>query len=89
MSKFSIPRMDGYKTLLASWGLLVTGIAGTLLVLADLLTVLGQCLTGDTLLMECIQKLPALFETFVVALVGLLGLGIGHKIEKSKIAKAR
>lgn len=75
MSMFSIPGLDGYKTAIAGWALLITGVG-------ELLMTVGQCIGGALDLNVCIDKIPALFQALVTAAAGVGILGIGHKVEK-------
>ena len=79
MNPFNIPGLNGIKTAVAGWALLITG-------LGELLLTIGQCLSGTLDLQVCLEKIPQLFNSVVVAAMGLGFLGIGHKIQKLKSA---
>lgn len=80
MNLLNIPGLSGLKTIIGSY---VQLVAGLLLALAELLHMAADCLSGMAPLDACLDKLPMLFLGVVAAANGLMGLGLGHKIEKS------
>lgn len=75
MNLFNIPGMNGFKTAIGGWALLITG-------LGELMFTVGQCIGGVLDLNVCFEKLPQLFNGVVTAAMGLGVLGLGHKLTK-------
>ncbi len=83
MNLYNIPGVDGYKTLLGSWGTFLVGFAGTLTTLATAVAALGSLLSGTTDLSVFGQQIEPFLLSLGAMFGGLMGLGIGHKIEKA------
>lgn len=84
MNLYNIPLLNGYKTLLGGYGLLILGIAGLLVTGADFLTAIGECLTGTLTIQQCIEQSQVTLLALYASFQGLTGVGLGHKLEKSK-----
>lgn len=76
MSLYNIPLLNGYKSAIAGWGLVLVGVGG-------LLTALGTCLQSLEL-STCYAEIGASYEALLAALAGVGVLGIAHKFEKGK-----
>ncbi|QDT46155.1 hypothetical protein Pan258_01720 [Symmachiella dynata] len=76
MTLLDIPFLNGKKSAIAGYGLLIAGVAG-------LLTVVGGCLTGDLTIQVCIQGLQDSLIPLMAALNGLGIIGVAHKVEKA------
>lgn len=78
MSLYNIPFLDGKKTAIAGWGLLLVGLGG-------LLTAIGTCMQHLDVQM-CYEQITNAYEPLLSALAGLGLLGVGHKFEKASPA---
>lgn len=83
MTIFDIPYINGYKTAIGGWGLLLVGIAKALVDLSNLVAHVGNCLAGQIDLLTCFQDGQSLLTAMVISFGGLAALGIGHKIQKA------
>lgn len=83
MKLLDIPFVNGYKTAIAGWGLVLAGLADFLAGLAILVALFSALLTGDMTIQDFAQKLPEAVGRLTTLLVGLGILGVGHKIEKA------
>lgn len=83
MNLYNIPFLNGYKSLIGGYGLLILGLAGVLVTGADFLTAVGNCLVGTISLELCMQETQATFVSLLAAFKGLSDIGLAHKIEKS------
>lgn len=76
MNLLDIPLLNGKKSAIAGYGLLIGGIG-------SLLVVVGDCLTGALTIQQCIVALQGSVQPIMVALGGLGFIGLAHKIEKT------
>jgi hypothetical protein len=75
MSLYNIPLLNGKKTLIAGYGLILVGVGG-------LLTAVGDCMqTLDV--QACYAQISEAYNAMLAALMGLGFIGVGHKAEKS------
>jgi hypothetical protein len=82
-SILDIPGLNGKKSAIAGYGLIVVGIGALLTALGDVFTVAGNCMMGNLDLFGCLDGLQIAFVPVVTALAGLGLIGNAHKIEKA------
>lgn len=75
MSLYNIPFLNGKKSAIAGWGLLLVGLGG-------LLTAIGTCMQHLDVQM-CYSDIVNAYEPFMASLMGLGILGVAHKFEKA------
>lgn len=71
-----LPFLNGKKTLIASYGLLIAGIGGVLVAL-------GGCLQHLDV-QACFEDVGGAYDSLLAALMGLGLLGVGHKVDKTQ-----
>ncbi len=87
MNLLDIPFINGYKSLIAGYGLMILGIAGILVTGADFLSALGNCLTGSLSIQDCVQQSQITFISLFASFEGLGKIGIAHKLEKQNASR--
>lgn len=79
-----LPFLNGWKSLLAGYGLMLAGLSQFLVAIATITALVGNLLTGEIAVSDFAMQIPALLEEASLFFFGLLGIGLAHKVEKAK-----